>query len=113
MRNVLFYKHYFIPFYNAQPAEAQKKIEWILGVIREWQWVPVKFFKSIRGSEGLYEIRIQSSNRSIRIFCFFDPDNTLVLLNGIVKKRGRIPRQSLQLAQILKREYRYETTRKH
>ena len=113
MRNILFYKHYFIAFYNAQPAEAQKKIEWIFGVISEWQWIPAKFFKSVRGSEGLYEIRILSSNRSIRIFCFFDSNNTLVILNGIVKKRGRIPGQSLQLAYILKREYQYETTRKH
>lgn len=113
MRNIFFYKHYFIAFYNVQPDEIQKKIEWILGIIREWQWIPVRYFKSVTGSDGLFEIRIFTSNRHLPIFCFFNRNNTLVIMNGIVKKSGRIPGQSLQLANNLKREYRYETSGKH
>ncbi|WP_313790889.1 type II toxin-antitoxin system RelE/ParE family toxin [Allomuricauda sp. ARW1Y1] len=43
--------------------------------------------------------------RSIRIFCFFDDGNVVVLTNCLVKKTQKTPRKDIKLAERLKKEY--------
>ena len=49
----------------------QKKIEWTLGLVRDLKIIPSKYFKSITGTQGLFEIRVQYGNDAYRIFCCF------------------------------------------
>ena len=43
--------------------------------------------------------------KSIRILCFFDDGNLVVLANCFVKKSQKTPRKEIKLAEKLKNEY--------
>lgn len=49
--------------------------------------------------QGLFELR----GREIRLFYVFRPGNRIVLLDGVVKKRGDIPRSVLTRIRALQR----------
>ena len=85
-REVIAYKRYFLDIYEAQTDNVQRKIEWVLNLIRITKRVPEKYFKHIEGTKGLYEVRIELGNNIYRIFAFFDEGNLVVLSNGFQKK---------------------------
>jgi phage-related protein len=67
--------------------------------------VPEKFLKHLEGTEGLYEVRIESGSNIYRIFCCFDRGNIVVLFNAFQKKSQKTPKQEIELAERLKKEY--------
>lgn len=67
--------------------------------------IPDKFFKHLDGTEGLYEIRVKVGSDIFRVFCFFDEGALVILLNGFQKKSQKTPRQEIEKAEKLKRQY--------
>ena len=59
-RKLLFYKDYFYEFFNPLPNKVQEKIDYVLFVITIADRIPKKFFEHLTGTDGLYEIRIES-----------------------------------------------------
>jgi hypothetical protein len=57
----IFYKEYFKDFYSAQATKIKKKILWTLRVIEDLERIPEVYFKHLKGTDGLYEIRVQSA----------------------------------------------------
>ena len=55
-RRILVYKDYFLTFYHALEAGAQKKIDYVLDVLKMQDRVSEKFVKYIK--DGIYEIRV-------------------------------------------------------
>jgi phage-related protein len=104
-RNVIVYGTEFWDFYNAQKKKVQDKIDWVIGLLKELQIVPEKYFKHIEGEVGLYEIRVKVGNTIFRIFCFFDEGNLVILINGFQKKTGKTPREEILRAKKLKQRY--------
>ena len=102
------YKRYFLDFYEAQTDNVQRKIEWVLNLIRITKRVPEKYFKHIEGTKGLYEVRIEFGNNIYRIFTFFDEGNLVVLSNGFQKKTQKTPKQEIIKALKIKEEYENE-----
>jgi phage-related protein len=92
-------------FYAAQSPKVQEKIEYVFQLIRTVDQVPKKFLDHLSGSDGLFEIRIESGNNIFRIFCCFDKGNLVVLFNGFQKKTQKTPKQEMELAEKLKKEY--------
>lgn len=109
IRQVIAYKKYFLDFYEAQPDNVQRKIEWILNLIRVTQKVPQKYFKHLEGTKGLYEIRIEVGSNIYRIFSFFDKGNLVVLGNAFQKKSQKTPKQELVRALKIMEEYQNES----
>lgn len=107
-RQIIIYKNYFIDFYKKQDLKVQEKIEYVLDLIRFEKHVPNKFFKHLTGTDGIYEIRVITSFKSIRIFCFFDKGELVVLTNCFIKKSQKTPKKELKLAEKLKIEYMIE-----
>lgn len=107
-REVIAYKRYFLDFYEAQTDNVQRKIEWVLNLIRITKRVPEKYFKHIEGTKGLYEVRIELGNNIYRIFTFFDDGNLVVLSNGFQKKTQKTPKQEIIKALKIKEEYENE-----
>lgn len=105
VRRIIAYKNYFLDFYKTQEPKVQEKIEFVLDLVRFEKQVPKKFFKSLENSDGIYEVRVITAFRSIRIFCFFDDGNVVVLTNCLVKKTQKTPRKDIKLAERLKKEY--------
>ncbi len=88
-----------------QPGNVQGKIEWTLNLIRVVSKVPEKYFKHIEGTKGLYEIRVEVKNNIYRIFSFFDRGILVVLGNAFLKKTQKMPKQELDKAIKIVKEY--------
>ena len=107
-RQVIAYKKYFLDFYENQPDNVQRKIEWTLNLIKVTRQVPEKYFKHLEGTKGLYEIRVEVGNNIYRIFSFFDRGNLVVLGNAFQKKTQKTPKQELEKAIKIMEEYQNE-----
>jgi phage-related protein len=78
---------------------------WTLKLIATFEKVPMKFFKHITSSTGLFEIRVEVSSDIYRVFCFFDKGKLIVLVNGFQKKSQKTPKKEIELAEKLKKQY--------
>lgn len=104
-RTTYVYGEEFWDFYNAQTIPVQDKIDWVIGLVRTLKIIPEKFFKHLKGTDGLFEMRIKVGSNIYRIFCFFDEGNLVILLNGFQKKTDKTPKNEIKKAEHLKRKY--------
>ena len=105
VRKIFSYGDYFDTFYEEQDQKCRDKIDFVLDLIKNEKYVPKKFLKYLEDTDGLYEIRVSTTFKEIRIFSFFDRGNFIILANCLVKKTQKTPRKALELAIKLKREY--------
>jgi len=90
---------------KAQPKRVQDKIFKVIEAIETLERVPANYLRSIMGSNGLYEARIRLGSDIWRVFCFFDQDKLVILLNGFVKKTQKTPKKELEKAMRLMQKY--------
>ena len=102
-RRILVYKDYFLTFYRALEAGAQKKIDYVLDVLKMQDRVSEKFVKYIK--EGIYEIRASYNGNIYRAFFIFDEGNIVMLFNDFQKKSQKTPSMEIDKALELKKEY--------
>jgi phage-related protein len=104
-RQAYFYKNYFRSFYDEQTNEVKAKIDWTIDLIRQLPYIPQKYFKHIEGTNGLFEIRVDTAGNAYRIFSFFDEGNLVVITNGFIKKTQKTPKDEIKRALRIKKEY--------
>jgi phage-related protein len=104
-RSVVLFRNYFQEFLDGQKQKVKDKVGWTLKLLEEFELIPETYLKHLSGTEGLYEIRVQSGNDIFRIFCFFDEGRIIVLMNGFHKKTQKTPRQALLRAIKIKQQY--------
>jgi phage-related protein len=104
IREVIFYGDYFGDFYKKQSPKVKKKINWTIGLLQFLDIIPEKYLKHIEGTD-LFEIRVSFGNNIFRIFCFFDKDRLVIILNGFQKKTQKTPRTEIDRAVKLKQDY--------
>ena len=104
-RKIRLYGKYFEDFSVAQTQIVRDKIDYVLDIIKHVEQIPIKFLKHMEGTDGLFEIRVKTTFKSVRIFCFFDEGNIIILTNCIEKKSQKTPKNSIDLAVKLKTEY--------
>jgi phage-related protein len=105
LRRIIAYKNHFVDFYKSQEFKVQEKIEYVFDLIRFEKQVPKKFFKRLENTDGIYEIRVITAFKSIRVLCFFDKGELIVLTNCFIKKTQKTPKQEIKMAEKLKVEY--------
>ena len=105
IRHVVAYKNYFEDFLKKQTKKVQDKIYKILEAIETLEYVPERYLKHLKGTEGLYEARIQLGSNIWRVFCFFDRGKLVILLNGFQKKSQKTPKKEIDKAIKLKKQY--------
>ena len=98
VREVIAFKNYFEDFLNEQPTKVQDKIFKIIEAIETLERIPKNYLKQITGTKGLYEARIQLASNIWRVFCFFDNDKLVVLINGFQKKTEKTPKKEIEKA---------------
>ena len=113
VRQVIAYKRYFLDFYEDQNDEVQQKIEWTLNLLRNIDRVPKKYFDHMTGTVGLYEVRVELGSNIFRVFAFFDKGNLIVLGNGFQKKTEKTPKNEIDKALKIKKEYENEKRKEH
>lgn len=104
-RTVVLYKNYFVDFLAGQRQKVKDKIVWTLRLIEELPRVPETYLKSLEETDGLFEIRIKQGSDIFRIFCFFDEGKLIILMNGFTKKTPKTPKQEIEKALKIKKEY--------
>ena len=105
VRQILFYKNYFSDFFNEQTEKVKDKIDYVLFVVTVADRIPIKFFKHIEGTAGLYEIRVEMNGNIYRLFCCFDNGNVVVLFNGFRKKSQKTPSAEIDKALKIMNKY--------
>ena len=108
VREVIAYKNYFEDFLLKQPKKVQDKIYKIIEAIETLERVPSNYLKHIVGTNGLYEARIKLGSNIWRVFCFFDNNKLVILLNGFQKKTQKTPKNEIVLALSLLAKYYQE-----
>jgi phage-related protein len=88
-----------------QPQKVQDKIFKIIEAIETLERVPSNYLKHLTGTDGLYEARIQLGSNIWRVFCFFDGDKLVVLMNAFQKKTQKTPKNQIEKALSIMAEY--------
>jgi phage-related protein len=105
IRRVIYYKKYFLDFFDQQTTRVKEKIDHVLFVVTVAERIPRKFFQHLEGTDGLYEIRVEFQGNIYRIFCCFDEGQVIVLFNGFQKKSQKTPAGELERALNIMVEY--------
>ena len=105
IREIIAYKNYFEDFLKKQPIKVQNKIFKIIEAIETLERIPTTCLKLSTGTSGLYEARIQLGTDIWRVFCFFDSGKLVILLNGFQKKTQKTPKNEIEKAITLMKEY--------
>ena len=104
-RTIKLYKDYFKGFYVAQTDAVRRKINYCINVVKTVDRVPKTILKNMEDADGLYEIRVEVGNNISRIFCCFDEGSIVILFNGFQKKTQKTPKQQIERAKKLIKEY--------
>lgn len=105
VRKIILFKSYFKDFYVAQSQSVRNKINYVLRLIETQPIIPVKFFRIIEGTDGIYEIRVEANGNIYRIFCCMDDGALVVLFHGFQKKTQKTPKNQIKRAEAIKKEY--------
>lgn len=105
VRKVIVFEDHFIEFRKTIDKEALKKLYQVLTLIMRVEIVPSKYMKAIIGRKGLFEIRVEFESNIYRVFCCFDEENLVILLNGFQKKTQKTPAGQLDKAEALMKKY--------
>lgn len=108
VRQVIFYQDHFEQFFLLQKDQVKEKILWTLELIEDLLRIPDTYLKHIEHTEGLYEIRVQYGSDIFRIFCFFEQEKMVVLINGFQKKQQKTPIKEIKKALKIKQAYESE-----
>jgi phage-related protein len=109
-RNVIFYatetgKRPVDEFLDSFESKEAQKILWVLKLIGELDRIPSQYFKKLTGTDEIWECRIKTKSKAIRIFGFFVNGDTLVLTHGYAKKSRRTDARQIKLAEKYRSEY--------
>lgn len=102
---IVTYKDNFTVFYKRQDSKIQEKIGYVLDLVRFERQVPIKFYKLLEDTDGIWEVKVITTFKSIRILCFQDKGDIVVLTNCFLKKTQKTPQKEIKLAEKLKKEY--------
>ncbi len=76
---------------------------WVLKLIEELEIVPTTYFKKLKGTDDIWEVRIQSGRHIYRILGFLDGDQFVVLNHAFQKKSQKTPLKEIKLAEQRKK----------
>ena len=105
IRQIIYYKSYFLEFFELQTDKVKDKIDEVLFLVTVADRIPSKFFKHIENTHGLYEIRVELGGNIFRIFCCNDRGKIVVLFNGFQKKTQKTPQKEIDKALKIMQEY--------
>jgi len=105
VRNIYYYKSFYLNFFESLKPEVKRKFNWTLKLIATIDRVPIKYFKHMDETTGLFEVRVEVGSDIYRVFSFFDEGQLILLLNGFQKKSQKTPKNEIELAEKLKKQY--------
>jgi phage-related protein len=92
-------------FLDSLTGDQAQKIAWVIELIQSIERPPVKFFKKLVSTDGLWEIRVEYQGNIFRLLAFFDGGKLLVANHGFVKKTQKTPKKEIKVAEERKLDY--------
>ena len=92
-------------FIDSLKSKRAQKVLWVLRLIEEKDSVPARYFKKLVNTENLWEVRVDFGSDTFRLLGFFDGNIVVVLVHGLRKKRQKLSRQDITVAQERRKEY--------
>ena len=92
-------------FLDSLPAKDAQKVAWVLQLVEDLDEIPSSYFKKLKGTDEIWECRIQFGSNFYRILCFFVNGALLVLTHGFSKKSRKTPRGEIEKAEIYRKDY--------
>ncbi|MBW8334348.1 MAG: type II toxin-antitoxin system RelE/ParE family toxin [Prolixibacteraceae bacterium] len=105
IRDIYYYKNFYLDFFETLNPDVKRKFNWTLKLITTIERVPGKYFKYMEDTTGLFEVRVEVGSNIYRVFSFFDEGRLIILLNGFQKKSQKTPKNEIELAEKLKKQY--------
>lgn len=110
MREIIFYKTAsgdcpVEDFLDSLSAKHAKKVTWVLQLVETLEVVPIKYFKKLEGTNGIWEVRIDFGSDTFRLLGFMDKGNLVILTNGFAKKSQKTPAAEIELAQQRRKDH--------
>ena len=106
VRKIIAYKDYYSQFMNSLQESERLKIQRALLLFLNNERIPFHYIKYLR--DDIYEFRVTHLGNEFRLFFCYDGDALVILFNGIKKKTQKTPRNEIDKAERLKKEY-YES----
>lgn len=94
-------------FLDSLNSKHAQKVAWVLELIERLDQVPTQYFKKLKNTDDIWEVRARIGSNSFRILGFTAGDKFVILTNGFSKKSQKTPKQEIQLAEQRKAEYLY------
>jgi phage-related protein len=110
VREIIFYKtvNNKIPieeFLESLSDKQTEKILWVLRLIKQFDRVPIEYFKKLENTNDIWEVRASSGNNEFRLLGFWHKANFFVLTNGFRKKSQKTPKSEIGLAESRKKDF--------
>lgn len=110
MRKIFFYRFEngecpVREYLDALSSKEMEKVFFVLDLIEQLEMVPVKFFKKLEATDGLWEARVQYGGNIFRLLGFFDGNNLVVLNHAFTKKTNKTPAREILTAERRKKDY--------
>lgn len=102
-RKIKAYKHYFKDFIESLNENESRKVFYVLDMLKTQQRVSEKFVKYIK--EDIFELRVEYNGNIYRVFFIFDMGNIVILFNGFQKKSQKTPKNEIEKAIQIKKDY--------
>ena len=110
MRTINFYKtdagispvEEFLDSLNSEQAQ---KVVWVMQLIEELEMPPKQYFKKLKNTDDIWEIRVIYSGSIFRILGFFLDHSVFIATNGFQKKTQKTPAAEILRATRYKRDY--------
>jgi len=92
-------------FLDTLKPKHAKKVTWTLRLIEDMDQVPVQYFKKLKNTDDIWEVRARIGSHSFRLLGFITGNEFVVLTNGFKKKSQKTPKQEIELAEQRKADY--------
>ncbi len=85
------------------------KFVWTLQLIIEEKNIPDKYFKKLKNTNDIWEVRVNYDGNAYRFLGFLDGETLIILNHAFAKKSQKTPTKEIRTAEKRKEEY-YERT---
>jgi len=92
-------------FLNSLSSKHAQKVAWVLELVERLDQIPVQYFKKLKSTDDIWEVRARIGSNSFRLLGFIDNDEFVILTNGFAKKSQKTPKKEIKLAEQRKADY--------
>ena len=101
----MLFGNYFMEFYQSLTTKEARKVDYILSQLELESRVASRFVRHIKEHGNLYELRMEYESNIYRVFFIFDEGNIVVLFHGFQKKTQKSPKNEIEKALRIRKEY--------